>query len=363
MDEAGNQLPYIDRDRADQGRESRGHQPAGNRRRLRPAGTPHRPHQAAGAAREPGGRRLHGPPRHLEHGRRGLSSASTRPTRSIRRRGSCFANADFRRALSLGIDRDAINEVLFLGLGTPGSIAPREGTIFSPGPDSEWRTKWSTYEPDKANAHARRDRHYQERDADGYRLLANGKRLSVELMTYVAFMNYTALGEMIAEDFKDLGIEVEVVEMERTASQTRRRANESELTIDTDLGRREHLRPSDARSGRSRPTRASGRSTAGRSPARARKASSRRPRWLEGRRALPVRDLSRRPRSVQSSFARSGASSSINSGRSAPSACRRRSRAFASCRTSWATSPTGRSTARSVDNPAGSRPEQFYFKN
>ena len=44
-------------------------------------------------------------------------------------------------------------------------------------------------------------------------------------MTYVAFMDYTALGEMIAEDFKDLGIEIKVVEMERNASQTRRRAN------------------------------------------------------------------------------------------------------------------------------------------
>ena len=150
-------------------------------------------------------------------------------------KGKLFANPDFRRALSLGIDRDAINEVLFLGLGTPGSIAPREGTVFSPGPDSEFRTKWSTYEPDKANAMLDAVG-LDKRDADGFRLMANGKRLSVELMTYLAFMDYTALGEMIAEDFKDLGIEVKVVEYERTASQTRRRANESEMTIDTAWG-------------------------------------------------------------------------------------------------------------------------------
>ena len=150
-------------------------------------------------------------------------------------KGKLFSNPDFRRALSLGIDRDAINEVLFLGLGTPGSIAPREGTVFSPGPDSEWRTLWSTYEPDKANQMLD-ELGISERDGEGYRLMANGKRLSVELMTYVAFMDYTALGEMIAEDFKDLGIEVKVVEYERTASQTRRRANESEMTIDTAWG-------------------------------------------------------------------------------------------------------------------------------
>jgi peptide/nickel transport system substrate-binding protein len=151
-------------------------------------------------------------------------------------KGKLFANPDFRRAISLGIDRDAINEVLFLGLGTPGSIAPREGTVFSPGPDSEYRAMWSTYEPDKANAMLDAIGTISERDSEGYRLLPGGKRLSVELMTYVAFMSYTALGEMIAEDFKDLGIEVKVVEYERTASQTRRRANESEMTIDTAWG-------------------------------------------------------------------------------------------------------------------------------
>lgn len=150
-------------------------------------------------------------------------------------KGKIFANPDFRRALSLGIDRDAINEVLFLGLGTPGSIAPREGTVSSPGPDSVYRNMWSTYEPDKANAMLDAIG-LTQRDSEGYRLLPSGKRFSVELMTYVAFMSYTALGEMLAEDFKDLGIEVKVVEYERTASQTRRRANESELTIDTAWG-------------------------------------------------------------------------------------------------------------------------------
>jgi peptide/nickel transport system substrate-binding protein len=150
-------------------------------------------------------------------------------------KGKLFANVDFRRALSLGIDRDSINEVLFLGLGTPGTIAPREGTAFSPGPDSEFRNLWSTYEPEKANQMLDA-LGLTQRDADGYRVMANGKRLSVELMTYVAFMDYTALGEMIAEDFKDLGIEVKVVEYERTASQTHRRSNEVELTIDTAWG-------------------------------------------------------------------------------------------------------------------------------
>ena len=37
-----------------------------------------------------------------------------------------LTNADFRRALSLGIDRDQLNETFWLGVGTPGSPAPGE---------------------------------------------------------------------------------------------------------------------------------------------------------------------------------------------------------------------------------------------
>ena len=44
-----------------------------------------------------------------------------------------LTNADFRRALSLGIDRDQLNETFWLGVGTPGSPAPGETMPQSPG--------------------------------------------------------------------------------------------------------------------------------------------------------------------------------------------------------------------------------------
>ena len=42
--------------------------------------------------------------------------------------------ADFRRALSLGIDRDQLNETFWLGIGTPGSVAPRRVHALQPRP-------------------------------------------------------------------------------------------------------------------------------------------------------------------------------------------------------------------------------------
>ncbi len=60
-----------------------------------------------------------------------------------------LTNADFRRALSLGIDRDQLNETFWLGVGTPGSPAPGESMPQNPGP--EWRKKWSVLDVAQAN--------------------------------------------------------------------------------------------------------------------------------------------------------------------------------------------------------------------
>ena len=46
--------------------------------------------------------------------------------------GDLFRNVDFRRALAIGIDREQMNEVFFLGFGVPGSFAPAPTNPFSP---------------------------------------------------------------------------------------------------------------------------------------------------------------------------------------------------------------------------------------
>ena len=88
-------------------REPRDHQPAGDRRRVRLAGAPHRHRQAAGAAREPAEGRLPRLPRSLRPGggRRPDVQPELREGRRRSRSGS--ATREFRIALSHGIDRDA----------------------------------------------------------------------------------------------------------------------------------------------------------------------------------------------------------------------------------------------------------------
>src|SRR5207237_4548416 len=60
-----------------------------------------------------------------------------------------LTNKDFRIALSLGMDRDQLNEVVWLGQGDPGGPAPAEDTAFKAGPGS--RKLHSTLDPKQAN--------------------------------------------------------------------------------------------------------------------------------------------------------------------------------------------------------------------
>ena len=55
-----------------------------------------------------------------------FGNSATRPTPRSR---SGSRNKDFRHALSLGIDRDQLNEAFWLGVGTPGSIAPAPDSV------------------------------------------------------------------------------------------------------------------------------------------------------------------------------------------------------------------------------------------
>lgn len=123
-------------------------------------------------------------------------------------------NKDFRHALSLGIDRDQLNEAFWLGVGTPGSTAPAEDTIYSPGVD--YRSKWCTYNPEEANALLDKVG-LTEKDSEGYRLRTDGKgRLQLEMITVGgSFVPYTQIGEMIKQQWKEIGIDVNVKETER----------------------------------------------------------------------------------------------------------------------------------------------------
>src|SRR5262249_61872661 len=81
-----------------------------------------------------------------------------------------------------------------------------------------------------------------KKDAEGYRLRADGNgRLRIEIMTLGGqFVQYTQISEMIREQWKKIGIDLRVQEVERSLALKRTAANEQQLGIWNNDGS-EHL--------------------------------------------------------------------------------------------------------------------------
>jgi peptide/nickel transport system substrate-binding protein len=144
--------------------------------------------------------------------------------------GKWLATRDFRRALSLGIDREQLKETFFLGTGIAGSLAPEDGAPDSPGP--EYRTKWSTYDPKQANELLDKAG-LDKKDAEGFRLRTDGKgRLRIEITTVgAAFLPWTQQMEMVAQQWKKIGIQADVKETERSLANIKSTNNETQIYI------------------------------------------------------------------------------------------------------------------------------------
>jgi peptide/nickel transport system substrate-binding protein len=139
-----------------------------------------------------------------------------------------FNTADFRRALSLGIDRDQLNETFWLGLGTSTSMAPADTNKYNPGP--EYRTMWATHDPKKANDLLDKIG-LDKKDDQGFRLRQDGTgRLRLEITTVGGqFVQFTQIMEVVRQQWTKIGIELVVQERERSLAEKMAGANQTQL--------------------------------------------------------------------------------------------------------------------------------------
>ncbi len=149
-------------------------------------------------------------------------------------------SSDFRTALSYGIDRDKVNEVMFLGTGTPKQPSFMKGHPFYPGDD--YANKHTKY--DVAEANKRLDAlGLDKKDSDGMRLRSDGNgTLSLELM-YIAnyFVDYETLAELIAEDLTKIGIKTFMKAVDVSVIAERRDKNDIVLYATGSRGARDPL--------------------------------------------------------------------------------------------------------------------------
>ena len=93
------------------------------------------------------------------------------------RYGDLLRNVDFRRALSVAVDREAINQNTYLGLGEARQIVPLKNSPFYPGDEAAFA--WTQYDPDLANMML--DEILPDKDSEGFRTFPGGDRLVLRL--------------------------------------------------------------------------------------------------------------------------------------------------------------------------------------
>jgi peptide/nickel transport system substrate-binding protein len=138
----------------------------------------------------------------------------------------------FRWALSAGINRAEIIESVYLGMAEPNQVSPLSTSPFY----SEEQAK-NRLEYDVAAANALLDEMgLTEKDADGYRLRSDGKRLTINYEYAPVFGAWGDIGELLTAQWKQLGIELTVTQEERTLFYERKQANEHDMGVWTGNG-------------------------------------------------------------------------------------------------------------------------------
>jgi peptide/nickel transport system substrate-binding protein len=114
-----------------------------------------------------------------------------------------FQDRRFRQALSLGINRDEINHVLYYGLGLPG----QNTVLRNPTGHEEPRMAYARFDLAQANR-LLDEMGLTLRDGRGYRLRPDGRRLDLIIETSGDESEHTDVLELVKDTWAELGIEL-----------------------------------------------------------------------------------------------------------------------------------------------------------
>ena len=140
---------------------------------------------------------------------------------------SIYGNVDFRRALSLAINRDEIIELVFLGQGRPYQVVERPE---SPLYDEEMATQYTKFDPKAANALLDKAG-FTKRNADGIRLGPDGNPIRITIDISVLRKVWIDSAELIKRHWKAVGVELFINTMDNTALNSRVQKNEHDAAV------------------------------------------------------------------------------------------------------------------------------------
>ena len=132
----------------------------------------------------------------------------------------------FRRALSLAIDRAEINKILFFGMGVVG----QNSVLRSPAVHEDVRMAFARFDPAAANR-LLDEMGLRARDRQGFRLRPDGQRLDIIVETAGESTEQVDVLELVADTWKEIGIELLVRPSQREVFRRRVASGEAVMSV------------------------------------------------------------------------------------------------------------------------------------
>ena len=134
-----------------------------------------------------------------------------------------FANKQFRQALSLGINRKEIIDLVYLGQSKPYQTGPRPG---HPWYHEKLATQFTQHDPKQANAILDK-LGYAKRDAQKFRLRPDGERVFFAIdVIPTLYPDAVDTLELIKRHWAEIGVDIKVNTLERALYYTRGDSND-----------------------------------------------------------------------------------------------------------------------------------------
>jgi peptide/nickel transport system substrate-binding protein len=138
-----------------------------------------------------------------------------------------FANKEFRQALSMGIDRKEIIDIVFLGQSEPWQFGPR--------PEHPWYNQraskqFTEHEPAKANALLDKIG-LNKKDSQGFRLRPDGQKVFMAIDVIPANPYQIDTLELVKRHWMAIGIDMKVNVIERALYYTRGDNNDHDAAV------------------------------------------------------------------------------------------------------------------------------------
>ena len=136
-------------------------------------------------------------------------------------------DARFRRALSLAVDREAVNESLFFGLALEGNNTMQPN---SPLYKEDYQKQWAEYDPDLAGE-LLDEIGLTEYNDDDIRLLPDGRPAEIIIETAGEDTEQTDVLELVAESWAEVGIKLYIKPSQREVFRNRIFSGQAQMSI------------------------------------------------------------------------------------------------------------------------------------